>query len=592
MYNIIKQDKMMENRQSLFQTIGELYIVYLQSKKFLSEDNLRSENNLSGLMNSLKNDHEKLKNIFEDLTRLKKYENNPRGLLELSHTYYTLSSLNLMLKYVKNNNERKKLNSPSKGACLKHVNYKTEKITNATDGGEANYKQLLAESMKDQIKRIKDLETSNSNHDENIISDSLKKLSSELNKLPAHSIICSEFLSSLYSIGGIDRNHAITQKLEKKLDNQQFKAIYIKIGQALFKKDNNTVTDGVNNYLKDYTKLHEEIQAEDEKEQDKIMKTLYQIIGELYIVYIQSKNLLSEKNLVIENGDLKSDYEQLEYIFNNLALLQQCQDYPGALLRLSNTYYRLSSTNLMFKYVEDHNERVGLLKDEGGYLNHVNSKTDKITNATNRGDANYNQILAESIEQHINRTKLENINNSCHHEIIMEFPWLKQLASKLDNAVDSNASDSNISSKFINSLHSMGIAKYHDITQGLVKKLDNQQFKEIYINIGQALFKKDNGKVIAGVNNYLENYGKLHEEIKAAYEKGLNDENRDEGTNVMNINDNKETKKKANDPTIYIVSAVIGLLIICGSAILMKQNAGDVNKNNDGDTFIQEDSDI
>ena len=504
-----------------------------------------------------------------------------------------------MLKYVKNDNEREKLTSLSKRRCLRNVNYKIEKITNATDGGEANYKQIVAESMENHISHIKDLKTNNYNHDKNIInSDGLKNLSSELDNHGVSSIICSKFLHSLYVIGGIDIHHDITGELKKRLDNQEFKAIYIKIGQALFDKNNGEVIDGVNNYLTNYRELHEEIKTEDEKEQDKIMKTLYQIIGELYIVYIQSKNCLLEDNLRSENNlsglmnSLKNDHKKLKGIFDNLAVLQQYEDLPGDLLKLSYTYYRLSSTNLMFKYVEDPNEQAGLLNDNGGYLNHVNSKTDKIINATNYGDANYNQILAESIEQHINRTKLENINNSCHNEIVMGFSWLKKLSSKLDNAVDSNDSNSNISLKFINSLHSMGIDKHHTITKKLVNRLDNQQFKEIYIKIGKALFDKDNGKVIDGVNNYLENYRKLHEEIQAAYEKDLNYENRDEGTNVMSINDNKETKKKANDPTIYIVSAVIGLLIICGSAILMKQNAGDVNKNNDGDAFIQEDSDI
>lgn len=310
---------------------------------------------------------------------------------------------------------------------------------------------------------------------------------------------------------------------------------------------------------------------------------LFQTIGELYIVYLQSKKFLLEETL-LENSTImnrvKSDHDKLENIFEDLTRLQEYQEDLWSLVDLSNAYYRASARNLIFKKVQE--------SDRGSALERTLLDVDYTTHQITDGKANYKQLLAESMQEQINRIQGSDTGNNFAHydKNVIDSDWLAELSSELEKKDPQD----DINWRFINSLDSVGIEKQNNITLKLSRNL-NILIPE-YIAIGKALFDKDNGKVIAGVNNYLENYGKLHEKIKAAYERGLNDENRDEGSINDSINDNEETKKKANDPTIYIVSAVIGLLIICGSAILMKQNAGDVNKNNDGDAFIQEDSDI
>lgn len=172
------------------------------------------------------------------------------------------------------------------------------------------------------------------------------------------------------------------------------------------------------------------------------------------------------------------------------------------------------------------------------------------------------------MQDHINRIQdLKTKVNSNHDKSIINSNWLKELSEKLSE-IDSSASAKDY---FKNSLDLVGIDLKNTITQTLTKNLNILEPQ--YIAIGEALFKKDNDKVKNIVDNYLKNLTLCQNKIvESTY--------------------NKDDNNKANYTPIYIVSAVIGLLIMGAIAILMKQNARDVNENNDGDTFIQKEDSL
>lgn len=326
-------------------------------------------------------------------------------------------------------------------------------------------------------------------------------------------------------------------------------------------------------------------------------KLLFKTIGELYIVYIQSKKFLSEDTTLLKLLDttllknnsimeesfknihkyFKNSHEMLEEIFEDLTRLDTyiCEDEIGGFLDLTQAYYRVSTLDLILKYVKDDKwkqyEDLILEDEENGGLKRV------VQTIINDEGGNYNSLLADCMQHQIDRIQnLETTDDYKDYKIIItsesqEIHLTSEslLSSYLEeNYLDYHHSE-NTNSYFIDALESLGINKENAITQTLSRNLDNEKFKEIYIAIGEALFNKDNNKVKDMVDNYLENYRAVWQVIQKNYEE-----------------------KKPNNTPIYIVSAVIGLLIMGGIAILMKQNAGDVNKNNDGDTFIQEDSDI
>ena len=258
MYDIIKQDEIMfkpifptsssrdkEKQKKLFQTIGELYIVYIQSKKFLSEDTTLVKH--FSIMEEVEKNHAKLKNIFQDLTKLRGYQYNPSDLFGLTKAYYRASSLKLILKNAEKSEWQ--LNYERYKNPLLRLNYKIEATTNENQKIN-HYNKLLEECIQDHIDRIQDLETNNSNHDESIImnSDWLPTLLSNLyHEHPKDTN--SYFIDSLNSVG-IDKLNNITQTLWKNLDTAEFKTQYIAIGEALFKKDNDAVKNMVESYLK------------------------------------------------------------------------------------------------------------------------------------------------------------------------------------------------------------------------------------------------------------------------------------------------------------------------------------------------------
>ncbi len=242
----------------LFQTIGELYIVYLQSKKFLSEETLLTNHHI---MNRVKRDHDKLENIFEDLTRLQEY--HPADLLRLGNSYYSALCLDITLKNTKNvtsencqENERykKTFSIFNDTPMLEHVNYKTEKIIN----NKINYKKFLNECMKNNINHIKDSDTeNNSTHD--IIYYDWIALSSALEDEFRDSLLALSFKDALSSLG-LDVSSDITRELGSKLCNQDLKKTCIHIGKGLFHK--NKPTDMLSGYVSDLQSLQNDIELD------------------------------------------------------------------------------------------------------------------------------------------------------------------------------------------------------------------------------------------------------------------------------------------------------------------------------------------
>lgn len=286
--------------------------------------------------------------------------------------------------------------------------------------------------------------------------------------------------------------------------------------------------------------------AAEEKGPDTIGKLkLYKTIGELYIVYLQSQQFLLEKGNRVKMTQVKNRHDELENIFQDLTQLQEYENEPEKLLNLNFAYYGASSRNLIFKYVADEKERKNLQHYE--FLKHVDSETKKITNGKS-GEANYNQLFTEFMQDHINRIRAhysETKNNSDHEDddITMsnededededdimtsndnEPDWLKSLSSSFYNYYyvnnDSNPRDTNW--YFIDySLGKVGINPDDPITKKLSQNLNTKKFKNTYIAIGKALFDKDNDKVKSKVDNYLKNYTALCQKFQADYNEGLN----------------------------------------------------------------------
>lgn len=237
-----------DKNTKLFQTIGELYIVYIQSKKFLSEETLWTKV-------PTKRMHDELENIFKDLTHLQQYQNDPSKLLRLCNVYHIASSLDLVLKNTENvTNENWKdfyKHYRNMWTLVKPVHYKTNKIIN----DQVNYKHFLHECIKNEINRMKNLDTkiNNSGHDKSIIhSDWLKELSEELDDLEqfyGNFILTQSFQNSLVHFGfDLSSKYYLSQELNK-LYNPYLQKTYIQIGKALFHKNKLTDEEMVNDYL-------------------------------------------------------------------------------------------------------------------------------------------------------------------------------------------------------------------------------------------------------------------------------------------------------------------------------------------------------